>query len=177
MLALVPGIERLDRVFPIGLLDGEIERVLEWPGCSLRGLERRFRVRAGSGAIAALQRCGHQTLAAEDFGVLVLQHARIGALCAGGVAANFGGAGLQQQGEARFVDKVFGFISVAAGFFEFTGLGGDEAQRQRFLAATNAGALTGFADAARRVHQEHDEPQQRQRDRDECDQDQQTEES
>jgi hypothetical protein len=72
LLALVAGIQRLDRVFPIALLYGEIECVLERPRRGLRRFQRRFRMRARRNPIAALQCCRHQTFAAENFSVFVL---------------------------------------------------------------------------------------------------------
>ena len=35
LFALVAEIERFERIFPIRRLHGEVERVLEWPGCCL----------------------------------------------------------------------------------------------------------------------------------------------
>ena len=61
--------------------------------------------------------------------------------------------------------------------FELAGLRRDQAERQGFLSAPDAGALAGFADAAGRIHQEHDKPQQWQRDGDHQNDEQEPEQS
>ena len=97
-LALVADLQRFARRLPIGGLHREVERVLEWPGRVLRSFQRAFGLRARGSAVATLQGRGHQALASEQFGVFVLEHAGIGAFGGDSVAANLGGARLQQHG-------------------------------------------------------------------------------